>query len=73
MQPENIIKRENLGLVIAFFVGVAVGLMLTRGKFNIGTDNRISAHFVFGNVMIGSNNGESNTADFGVEDSGDNG
>lgn len=71
MQTDNLISRDTLPLLIAFAIGLAIGLILSRGRVEIGSGNRVSANFVFGNFMIGSNNGRGNSADFGIEDSGD--
>jgi len=73
------LDRNTLYLMLAVFgVGVVIGVLLApkggRVMDRSRTDDRkrTSANFVFGNIVVGSNNAPDALMTFGQEDSGDN-
>ncbi|MEM6281252.1 MAG: hypothetical protein AAF787_03585 [Chloroflexota bacterium] len=67
--------RNTLILVgVAFVAGVIVGLILVpRGRgSHEAKNNRTTSNLVFGNIIIGSNNGERSSMEFGQNDDSEN-
>jgi hypothetical protein len=80
MQNTQDIDRDRLLLVLgALALGLLLGLILApKGRKRVennssaGNQNRAGANFVFGNIIVGSNNGRRNSMALGYDDSGDN-
>ncbi len=77
MQKNYEIDQDMLVLLlIVLGVGILFGVMIARaGKRTaspMDDKKRASANFVFGNIVVGSNNGRGNRQSFRLEDSGDN-
>ncbi|MEL6150139.1 MAG: hypothetical protein AAFU54_01380 [Chloroflexota bacterium] len=67
--------RTTLIMVgVAFVAGMMVGLIIVpRGRGSSeAKNNRSNGNLVFGNIIIGSNNGEGNNMYFGQNDDSEN-
>lgn len=80
MQNTQNIDRDMLLLLVGALVfGILIGLILApKGRRRVennstaGNQNRAGANFVFGNIVLGSNNGPHSSMALGYDDSGDN-
>jgi hypothetical protein len=65
----NMLVLVGAALASGFFIGLIVA---PRGRGSTDSKSRACGNLVFGNIIIGSNNGTDTSMSFGYDDSGDN-